>query len=319
MANNSHVLAFDNVSFVPNGMSDTLCRLAVGGGFAARQLYSDKEECLFEAARPILVNGIEDMITRPDLADRAILLTLEAIPENVRKTEKEIADKFEREKPKIFGALLDGISEGLRTLPDVRLDESPRMADFAAWATACETSFAPAGSFRKAYSLNLENAVNVVIDADSVASAIRSLVLEEGTWTGTATSLLAELNFRSNEDRVSNKWPKNGQALSMRLRRAATFLRKVGIKVERERNSGRDRDRLIILSLVQSSVASDVSASHDSESITGVMTEAIDYELDNLAEDVTTWDDIESPADASDTADDEYDDLDPGFGVKRAA
>jgi hypothetical protein len=41
-----------------------------------RQLYTDDAEVLFEAARPMLLNGIEDVIGRPDLADRTIVLTL---------------------------------------------------------------------------------------------------------------------------------------------------------------------------------------------------------------------------------------------------
>jgi hypothetical protein len=79
-ANNGHVLAFDNVSGLPPWLSDSLCRLASGGGLAVRQLYTDQDEVLFDAARPIILNGIEDIITRPDLADRAIFLTL---PSNI--------------------------------------------------------------------------------------------------------------------------------------------------------------------------------------------------------------------------------------------
>ena len=79
-ANNGHVLAFDNVSGLPNWISDTLCRLATGGGFAVRQLYTDHDEVLFDAARPVILNGIEDLVSRPDLADRAVFLTLEANP-----------------------------------------------------------------------------------------------------------------------------------------------------------------------------------------------------------------------------------------------
>ena len=71
-ANNGYLLAFDNVSGLPIWLSDALCRLASGGSFAVRRLYSDDEEVLFEAARPILLNGIEDVISRPDLGDRAI-------------------------------------------------------------------------------------------------------------------------------------------------------------------------------------------------------------------------------------------------------
>jgi hypothetical protein len=49
-ASNGHVLAFDNVSGLPGWISDTLCRLATGGGFAVRQLYTDQDEVLFDAA-----------------------------------------------------------------------------------------------------------------------------------------------------------------------------------------------------------------------------------------------------------------------------
>ena len=50
-ANNGHVLAFDNLSGLPAWVSDTLCRLASGGSFAVRRLYTDQDEVLFEAAR----------------------------------------------------------------------------------------------------------------------------------------------------------------------------------------------------------------------------------------------------------------------------
>jgi len=89
-ASNGHVLAFDNVSGLPAWISDTLCRLATGGGFAVRQLYTDQDEVLFDATRPVILNGIEDIITRPDLADRAILMMLEPIPEERRRPEQEL-------------------------------------------------------------------------------------------------------------------------------------------------------------------------------------------------------------------------------------
>jgi hypothetical protein len=78
-ANNGYVLAFDNLSGLPAWLSDALSRLATGGSFAVRQLYTDDEEVLFQAARPLLVNGIEEVISRADLADRGIFLTLAPI------------------------------------------------------------------------------------------------------------------------------------------------------------------------------------------------------------------------------------------------
>jgi hypothetical protein len=55
------LLAFDNLSGLPVWLTDALCRLATGGSFAVRQLYTDDEEMLFEAARPTLLNGIEEV------------------------------------------------------------------------------------------------------------------------------------------------------------------------------------------------------------------------------------------------------------------
>src|SRR5260221_6078230 len=80
-ANHSYLLAFDNLSDLPASLSDALCRLASGCSFALRQPYTDDDEVLIQEARPILLNGIEDVIRRPDLADRAIFLTLAALAE----------------------------------------------------------------------------------------------------------------------------------------------------------------------------------------------------------------------------------------------
>jgi len=46
---NAHVLGFDN--FLADWISDTLFRLLTGGGFATRQLYTDRDEVLLDALR----------------------------------------------------------------------------------------------------------------------------------------------------------------------------------------------------------------------------------------------------------------------------
>src|SRR5207244_12384589 len=97
-ATNGYLLAFDNLSGLPIWLSDALCRLASGGGFAVRQLYTDDEEVLFEAARPILLNGIEEVVSRPDLCDRAIFLTLAPIGEVQRRSEHELWREFAFER-----------------------------------------------------------------------------------------------------------------------------------------------------------------------------------------------------------------------------
>jgi hypothetical protein len=247
-ANNGHVLAFDNVSGLPGWISDTLCRLATGGGFAVRQLYTDQDEVLFDAARPMILNGIEEIVSRPDRADRAIFLTLDPIPEGKRRLERELWAAFEHERPQILGVLLDAIAYGLRMLPRTRLERLPRMADFALWATACEEAFWPSGTFLTAYAGNREDAVDSVIEADPVGSGVHSLMAARTEWTGTASDLLGALGEMVGDAvRKTKSWPATPRTLANRLRRVATFLRKKGIDIEYTRE-GRTRTRTITIS-----------------------------------------------------------------------
>jgi hypothetical protein len=249
-ANNGHLLAFDNVSGLPYWLSDTLCRLATGGGFATRQLYTDAEEVLFDAARPIILNGIEDMVSRPDLADRAIFLSLEPLGEARRRTEREMWASFRQECPRLLGALLDAMVGGISALPTTNLSRLPRMADFAQWISACESALWPVGSFSHAYQLNRRRSVDQLIELDPLASAIRRLMTGRDSWTGTATELLAALG----KDEIGPRsdgghWPDSPRALAGRLRRAAAFLRESGIDIVFAR-AGHSRVRTIGLTRI---------------------------------------------------------------------
>jgi hypothetical protein len=206
-ANNGYVLAFDNLSGLPAWLSDALCRLATGGSFAVRQLYTDDEEVLFQAARPLLVNGIEDVISRADLADRGIFLTLAPIGEEQRRPEAELWREFEIARPRLLGALLDAAVHGLQTLPAVGFTTLPRMADFALWATACEPALWPAGTFARGYDANRRAAVEGIIEADPVAICVRALMAERSSWAGTASDLLRAASGLAGH-KVSN-WPQN--------------------------------------------------------------------------------------------------------------
>jgi len=259
-ANNSHVLAFDNLSSLSHGLSDAFCRLATGASFGLRQLYTDQDEVLFQSARPILFNGIEDIVGRPDSADRAIFLTLMPIDECRRQSEKQLWRDFEVARPRILGSLLDAATHGLRKLPMVQLAQLPRMADFALWATACETAFWPAGTFARAYQANRRAAIEELIDGDPVAARIREFMAKRKTWTGSASDLLragAELGGDGvwNE---TNGWPRTPRALAGRLRRAQTFLRRLGVEMTfgREGSAG---TRVIRISSAAENHASTVS------------------------------------------------------------
>src|SRR5579862_3022686 len=118
-AKNSWILAFDNVSGIQPWLSDGFCRLATGGGLATRELYTDADEVLFDAKRPVVLNGIDQLAGRPDLGDRSLILNLPQIDTVERREEKRLYAEFESKQAQLLGAVLDAVSTALRRYSEI--------------------------------------------------------------------------------------------------------------------------------------------------------------------------------------------------------
>ena len=119
------------------------------------------------------------------------------------------------------------------------------MADFALWATACETGLWPVGTFTRAYAANRKTAIGGIIDADPIAACVRDFMSKRSSWTGSAADLLqasAERTGQTSDSIIG--WPKNPRVLAGHLRRAQTFLRALGIDIAFSRE-GRAGTRVI--------------------------------------------------------------------------
>jgi putative DNA primase/helicase len=240
-AANSWVLAFDNLSTMPVWLADALCRLATGSGFATRMLHTDRDESIFDAAPPVIVNGISALTDRADLADRSVTIHLQAISEDHRRPEEELWAEFEIARPRILGALFDAVSRALGNIDQVKLDRAPRMADFAKWLTAAEPGLGwEPGAFLAAYSENRHDVSEAAFEADPVAVAILGVVTTENGFEGTATELLAKINNITTEGvRKSRYWPQNAAQLGNRVARATPLLRGKGCVVDRRHSGAR--------------------------------------------------------------------------------
>jgi hypothetical protein len=246
-AKNSWILAFDNLSGLKPWISDALCRLSTGGGFATRELYTDADEIIFDSQRSQILNGIDDIAVRADLRDRALIINLPVISQDQRKDEESMLKQFEKARPSILGGLLDAVSSALKNLEAVKLEKPPRMADFAKWVTAAESGLGwESGSFIVAYNENQAAAVGIGLDSDLLAQAMIDFQKDIVEWDGTATELLDALEEKVPEKILKSKqWPKAANALSNRLRRLAPVLREVGIDIELGGRDGKKRNRLI--------------------------------------------------------------------------
>jgi len=254
-ANNSWAQNFDNLSSQKPAMSDAVCRLATGGGFRTRTLYTDDYEHLFNSTRPIIMNGIADIVTRHDLADRSIFINLPAISEKKRKPEFELLREIYDQLPSFLGVLYDAVSMALRNYDTVKVPNLPRMADFAKWVIAAEPALPwKQGKFMKEYNENRRKVIEAAIESDAVACAVIRLINDSKTakqWSGTPTELKNALDlYAPGQGRASADWPKAVNALSNRLMRIQGFLKTKGIEIER----GKSGNRIITISMSDQSV-----------------------------------------------------------------
>lgn len=251
---NCRLLALDNLTRPPRWLSDTLCVIASGGGYATRELHTDKEETIFRACLPIVITGIEGLAQGDDLADRSIVLTLDAIPPERRRPEEEWRAALEEARPRILGALCNALAGGLAYRDRVKPPGGlPRKADFAAFVLAAEAAGAMPwrpGRFLEALTANRGAAAVIGLERDMLASAIAGFVAECGSWTGTASQLLASLEARLPEGtRRAKAWPKGAHVLAGMLPRREPLLREAGVLIEKTRGTDRSRARLLTLRL----------------------------------------------------------------------
>ncbi len=242
-ARNNWVLAFDNVSFIPSDISDAICRLSTGGGLSVRQLYTDTDEVIFDVTRPMILNGIGNIIYKNDLADRTLVVSMKRITDEDRRPEEELWKDFEKNRPKILSALAHGVRRAIRNLKKVDLPWYTRLADSLKWIVASEPAiFRKPGKFVAAYEKNRKNISFICLESDPLAAAIKNLINTDGRgWRGEANDLLIKLEDQLPEEHKERilrekSWPKAANSLSRRLKELAPILRVVDIEINFKRS-----------------------------------------------------------------------------------
>jgi hypothetical protein len=244
------VFGLDNLTSLPDWLSDTICRLSTGGGFKTRSLFTNRDQEVFVAQRPVIMNGISDIASKADLLDRSLLVDLPVIKVSERKYLRELRAEFYEHRPAILGALFDAMASGLRNVGAVDLTgRMPRMADFARWAVATEEALGmEAGSFMEAYAGSRGNATETALEAEPIWRVLYELAREtdaEEPWVGNMKELLGELNAMETDTALkrSKDWPKTERKLSDIIKRLGPALLELGVHVERVSKSKREGRR----------------------------------------------------------------------------
>ncbi|WP_331453030.1 ATP-binding protein [Streptomyces sp. SS162] len=247
---NSWALCLDNVSIIPDWLSDALCRAVTGDGIVDRALYTDDDVVVLEFRRVLAMTTIDAGALAGDLAERLLTIELGLIPDHKRREEAEMNAAYADAHPAILASLFDLLAQVLKVLPDVVLTDRPRMADFARILAAVDR--VQGWNTLESYRSSARDAVADVLDGEPFAQAVVALVDAAGPAgvTLTAQELLDAVQA---PERLPKKWPKDSTRAAGQLKRLAPALRTIGVEVDDSQRQPRgNRSRLYRLTASES-------------------------------------------------------------------
>lgn len=251
----NYIAYYDNISSIPDWISDLLCRAVTGSGFSKRQLFTDDDDFIYTFKRCVGINGINLGNIKSDLLDRSIIIQLEKIPKKKRRKIEELWKDFNMIKPQLLGYIFHVLvkmldvkkKEGGITLPD----GYNRMADFEEYGEIISRCMGNEDNkFLEAYQENVGIQIDQAIEANPLSTVLLQFMDRRDNpgneWKGTATKLLSELNeFAENELKMIisriKSWPKSPNKLSGDLNEIITNLREKGIVIKRDKDNKGNR------------------------------------------------------------------------------
>jgi hypothetical protein len=217
--NHHHMPHFDNMSKIDSELSDILCTACTGGGFSKRTLYTDDEDNICNFQSCIGINGINLIISKPDLLDRTMLLQVNRIAKEKRRLERDVLNEFEAVKPMILGGMFDVLSKAMSLHPSVKLKELPRLADFATWGYAIAEALGDGkgNKFIAAYQANVDRQLAEVMQHNSLCLAVTLLMEGEKKWIGTVQEAYVKLYNLVSPSKTDGTFPKDSKNLRKSL------------------------------------------------------------------------------------------------------
>ncbi|MFE9170873.1 ATP-binding protein [Streptomyces kebangsaanensis] len=266
---NSWALCLDNVSIIPDWLSDALCRAVTGDGIVDRALYTDDDVVVLEFRRVLAMTTIDAGALAGDLAERLVTIELHTIPDAKRREEGEMDQAYADAHASILASLFDLLAKVLKVLPDVVLTERPRMADFARILAAVDQVME--WKTMESYKASARDAVADVLDGEPFAQAVVALVDGAGP-EGLSLTTQQILDTVATPDKLPKKWPKDSTRAGGQLKRLAPALRTIGIEVDdSQRGPAPKRQRLYKLTATaerRSAAASTASSGDEKGAVT---------------------------------------------------
>ena len=254
----NYLSSYDNMKRVPPWLSDEVCKAVTGVGQTKRILYTVEDDKIYEYKHCLVFNGINITFSEPDALERSIVIHLDAIDDENRRTEKEILEEFYSLRPSILKYIFDVLAKAILIKDQVlkKIKKKPRMADYAIWGEAIAQEMGyNENEFLVAYYGNIGFQNNEVIESSPLAFAIKRLVDKYSTsmslssensssktiFEGTPSDLLDDLNKIAIEEKINTnnrEWTNDRKWLIRKINVIKTNLEKgLGLKININRDT----------------------------------------------------------------------------------
>lgn len=238
MLSNTYLATLDNSEPLSTAYSNILCASITGSAEPRRTLYTTNDVTLLNLHNLILINGINAIPRKNDLLDRALCFELKPISKKERKTDSEIWDAFNRDKPMILGAMFDTLSKAMKLLPTIRVEESYRMADAHRECTAIAVALGiQQDEFQRILDKNRIKLQNAYAELNDFVDCVLTYLQKHATIDVSVTTLYKDM--RENIVGSDKFFPKSPSALSRKLNEEREAILLAGYKLEtrKEKNA----------------------------------------------------------------------------------
>ena len=228
MLNRELFLCFDNLGGIKKDIADVLCQTVTGGINIERKLYTNDEVVTRSLKSILVLNGLALLSNKEDLLDRVLVIRLERVSSEKRKTDKELMDAFEAVKPKIIGGIFHAVSEVL-SMEIQPVQHKIRLYDYQEQAIKFAIAFGwTQEEAENAFKDNRDSVNMKVVEENPITLAIMNLMDKRNNASYSATELF-ELTCSGD---VPGK-PQSPSAFTRKLENLRSDLEAVGITFDK--------------------------------------------------------------------------------------
>ena len=239
----SYLVCFDNTAALSKKFSDILCAAITGSKEAKRKLYTDCDQVILNLHNLVVINGIDIVPYKSDLAERSLLFELQPINKENRKTDAEFWSDFAVDRPLILGAICNVLAEAMKLLPSISASGLHRMADANKEMLAIALALGiTEESFQKILWDNTKKLQAAYAQNNPFVDCVATYVKLKGSVYKSASEVYGEVLASIPGNR--NFFPDSPSAFSRRLNEEKEALEQVGIRFSRAKQSDANYIRL---------------------------------------------------------------------------